>query len=106
MSVVLSELPEHERPRERLMALGVAALSEAELLALVLRSGRPGEGVVDVAARRLARFGGLDGLARARPEELAEVPGVGPAKAASLVAALRLRSLGRHPAKSRVLASA
>lgn len=90
MAVVLSALPAHERPRERLRAVGVEALSERELLALVLRNGRTGESAVDLAGSLLAAFGGLTGLARALPEELATIPGVGLAKAASLVAALRL----------------
>src|SRR5713226_7727061 len=89
MSVVLSALPVRERPRERLWALGVEALCERELLALVLRNGRKGESAVDLAGSLLGTFGDLSGLARALPEELAAVPGVGTAKAASLVAALR-----------------
>ena len=93
MSVLLSELPAHERPRERLRALGVEVLSEQELIALVIRNGRAGESAVGLAATLLARFGGINGLSRARPEELAAVPGVGAAKAASLVAAFRLGGL-------------
>ncbi len=93
MSVLLSALPAHERPRERLRALGVEVLSEQELIALVLRNGRAGESAVGLAATLLARFGGINGLSRARPEELAAVPGVGAAKAASLVAAFRLGGL-------------
>ena len=88
--MVLSALPVSERPRERLRALGAESLSERELLALVLRNGRKGESAVDLAGSLLATFGGLSGLARALPEELAAIPGVGIAKAASVVAALRL----------------
>lgn len=87
---MLSALPQHERPRERLKALGVESLSERELLALVLRNGRTGESAVDLAGSLLATFGSLNALAQALPEELAAVPGVGLAKAASLVAAFRL----------------
>ena len=93
MAVVLSALPERDRPRERLRAIGVGALSERELIALVLRNGRTGESAVDLASTLLAAFGGLSGLAQALPEELAQIPGVGPAKSASLVAALRLGAL-------------
>ncbi|HLQ52969.1 MAG TPA: DNA repair protein RadC [Streptosporangiaceae bacterium] len=93
MATVLSALPKHERPRERLRAVGVEALSERELLALVLRNGRTGESAIDLAGSLLAAFGGLSGLARALPEELAMIPGVGQAKAASLIAALRLGAL-------------
>jgi DNA repair protein RadC len=96
MATVLSALPKHERPRERLRAVGVEALSERELLALVLRNGRTGESAVDLAGSLLAAFGGLTGLARALPEELATIPGVGQAKAASLVAAFRLGPLACH----------
>lgn len=106
MSVVLSALPAGERSRERLRALGVEALSERELLALVLRNGRKGESAVDLAATLLATFGGLSGLACALPEELAAVPGVGTAKASSLVAALRLGMLtGRVTDQPSVLRS-
>jgi DNA repair protein RadC len=93
MATVLSALPKHERPRERLRAVVVEALSERELLALVLRNGRTGESAVDLAGYLLAKFSGLAGLSRALPEELAMVPGIGQAKAASLVAALRLGAL-------------
>lgn len=90
MSVVLSALPEHERPRERLLAIGAEALSDRELLALILRSGRSGESAVDLAGELLVRFGGVRGLAMARVEELETAAGVGPAKAAAIVAAFRL----------------
>lgn len=106
MGVAIAALPEHERPRERLLRCGVGALSERELLALVLRSGRPGESALDLATALLAEFGDLDGLSSARPEELAARPGVGPAKAASLVAALRLGRLGSLAPVPRRLGSA
>jgi DNA repair protein RadC len=93
MSVSIGELPLHVRPRERLMMRGADALTEQELIALVLRSGRVGESAVDLAAALLAEFGGIAGIAAAYPEELARRPGIGPAKAASLVAALRLGRL-------------
>jgi len=105
MPVVLSALPEHERPRERLQAVGVESLSERELLALVLRNGRTGESAVDLAGSLLATFGGLNGLARALPEELAAVPGVGSAKAGSLVAAFRLGVLAGRIIEAPVLRS-
>lgn len=79
------------------MARGAAALSECELLALVLRNGRPGESALDLASALVAEYGGLAGIAAARPEELARRPGVGAAKAAALVAAFRL---GRLAAKT------
>ena len=90
MTVRILDLPEQERPRERLWHHGAAALSTVELLALVLRQGRAGQSAVELAAALLAEHGSLAGLAAAAPEELAGRPGVGPAKAAALLAALRL----------------
>jgi DNA repair protein RadC len=89
----ISDLPAHDRPRERLDRLGVEALAERELLALVLGGGRRGESAVDVATELLGAFGGLAQLARARPEELRRRGGIGAARAAALVAAFRLGML-------------
>jgi len=98
MSIRIADLPEDDRPRERLWRKGVAALSNAELLALVLRQGRSGESALDLAARLLAENGGIDRLASAGAEELAAFPGIGPAKAAALVAAFQLsRNAGGEP---------
>jgi DNA repair protein RadC len=93
VSLPLRRLPPHERPRERLLALGPEALTERELLALVLGKGRQGESALDLAASLLVDFDGLAGLAEARPEELAQRSGIGPAKAAAIVAAFRLGRL-------------
>lgn len=90
MTVLMAAVPPHERPRERLLARGADALTERELLALVLRNGTTGLSALDLAAELLAEYGTLHALAAARPEELAMRPGVGPAKAAALVAAFRL----------------
>jgi len=86
----IKELPVPERPRERLARLGPSALSTAELLAIVLRTGVGGENVLAVASRLLARYGGIVGLARASLSELISERGVGLAKAAQLQAALEL----------------
>jgi DNA repair protein RadC len=104
--LTIKDLPESERPRERLRALGSGALSDRELIALVLRNGRRGESALDVAGKLLADFGSLDALACALPEELSRQPGVGPAKAAALVAAFRLGHGGRSQAVSMVLRGA
>lgn len=90
MAVPMAAVPPHERPRERLVARGVEALTERELLALVLRNGTRGLGALDLAAELLAEYGTLAALAAARPEELATRRGVGAAKAAALVAAFQL----------------
>jgi DNA repair protein RadC len=93
----LADLPEGERPRERLLRLGARALADRELIALVLRSGRQGESALAVAEGLLANYGSVTALARARPEELARYPGVGTAKAASLAAAFRLGAVAANP---------
>lgn len=106
MTVPMAEVPPHDRPRERLLAQGAEALSERELIALVLRNGVPGGSALDVAASLLAVFGSLAALASARPEELAHRSGIGPVKAAALVAAFQLgRRLAVEPDRRRVLRS-
>lgn len=90
MAVSMHRMPADTRPRERLAQLGVRALSDAELLALVIGTGRPGASAVEVAAELLAENRSLSELARARPEELARVGAVGHAKAAGIVAAFEL----------------
>jgi DNA repair protein RadC len=86
----ISKIPRDQRPRERLRSSGVEALNDCELLALILRHGIPGQSALELAANLLASYGGLGELARARPEELAIMPGIGAAKAAALVAAFQL----------------
>jgi DNA repair protein RadC len=86
----IRDLPVSERPRERLRERGAAALSSAELLAIILRTGTPSENVLALASRALARFGGLAGLAKASFGELCGERGVGEAKAAQVKAALEL----------------
>jgi DNA repair protein RadC len=88
--VGVAERPPNDRPRERLTAFGPAALSDAELLALLIGTGTAREGVLDVAARLLSTVGGLGALARLQASELAALPGLGPARAAEIVAALEL----------------
>jgi len=90
MTVKMMDVPVADRPRERLLRQGVGVLSDAELVAVQLGSGRTGASALDLAQRLLADWGGISGLATARPEELALVSGVGPAKAARLAAALGL----------------
>ncbi len=100
---MIAKLLPHDRPRERLWSRGVEALTERELIALVIRSGRRGESALDLAAALLAECGSLSALASARPEELATHHGIGPAKAAALLAAFRLGSLATRSAPDRPL---
>jgi DNA repair protein RadC len=84
--------PEDERPRERLIKHGPSALSDAQLLAIVLRSGDAGAkmSAVDLARTLLGHFGGFRALDRASVSELCEVKGIGPAKATEVMAALEI----------------
>ena len=86
----IRELPTTERPRERLAQRGAGGLTSAELIGLIWGSGSRGRSAVDLAADALAGHDGLTGLARATELELAALSGVGPAKAAQLVAAFEL----------------
>jgi DNA repair protein RadC len=84
------EMPSDERPRERLERYGPQALQPAELLAIILRVGVPGENVVELSHRLLRTYGGLGGLLAADLGMLCAERGVGPAKAIALKAALEL----------------
>ena len=84
------EMPEEDRPRERLMRLGAEALRDAELLAVLFRTGTRQRGAVRLADRVIRHFGDLRGLARASVEEICQVPGVGTVKAIEIKAALEL----------------
>ena len=86
----IRELPERERPREKLAASGPAALSDGELIAILLRTGVAGKNAVEVAQELLSKFGSLAGLARCDVRQLAAIKGVGPAKAVQLAAAFAL----------------
>jgi DNA repair protein RadC len=86
----ITDLAETERPRERLAALGPQALTNAELLAILLRVGVPGENAVQVGQRLLQTFGGLAGLHRADFKEVCAQHGLGEAKAAQIKAAIEL----------------
>jgi DNA repair protein RadC len=86
----IKELPPNERPRERLLNHGVNALSNAELLAIILRTGVQDENVVRVAQRLLAGYKNLAGIVQASIVELEEQKGLGPAKVAQMKAALEL----------------
>lgn len=86
----LKSLPSDARPREKLLARGPSALSDAELLALLLRTGLPGKHVVQLAQEMLDRFGGMGGLLHTSADALRQIKGLGPAKRAEMVAVLEL----------------
>lgn len=88
--ITLKDLDPSERPRERLLERGADALSNAELLAIILRTGVAGVMVTDLARDLLREYAGLSGLARASARELSQRHGLGPAKAAQLKAALEI----------------
>jgi DNA repair protein RadC len=88
--LTIKDLPPSERPRERLMSDGANALSDAELLAIFIRTGSKRETAVQLAERVLVELGGLDLLPRMTIEELRAIGGLGPAKAATVMAAVEL----------------
>ena len=107
--MAITDWPEGERPRERLLAHGPEALSDAELLAIYLRVGVRGKSAVDVARDLLAAFdGNLAALADAPLAKLAATPGIGTAKAAQLKASFELarRALAQEMASRETIFSA
>ncbi|HEU5283038.1 MAG TPA: DNA repair protein RadC [Burkholderiales bacterium] len=94
----IADWPPDRQPREKLLARGEAALSEPELLAIILRTGVRGKSAVDLARELLERFGTLHGLLEAEPEAIQISSGLGPAKSAQLRAVLALvkRALGQE----------
>ncbi|MDU0329741.1 RadC family protein [Paenibacillus barengoltzii] len=96
---MLRDLPSEERPRERMIKYGAGALSHAELLAILLRTGTRQESAVHMAQRLLAELGGLRGLVDVSLEEMTSLKGIGPAKAVQLKAGIEL---GQRLAKSRL----
>lgn len=99
VELMIRELPEGERPRERLLEQGSGALSDAELIAVMLRTGRVGASAIQMAMELLRESGGLSGLLGATPLMLRR-NGLGPAKAASLLAAIEI---GRRLAREQIL---
>lgn len=96
--IMLRDLPHEERPRERMMHYGAESLSQAELLAILLRTGTRRESAIHIAQQMLGKIGGLRGLVDLSIEELTEINGIGPAKAVQLKAGIEL---GRRMANSR-----
>ena len=88
--MAIIDWPEDDRPREKLLARGAGSLSDAELLAIFLRTGPRGKSAVDLARALLDKFGSLGALLGASRKEICEVPGLGQAKYAQLHAAAEL----------------
>jgi DNA repair protein RadC len=104
---MLAELPEAERPRERLLRHGPSALTNVELLAILLNTGVVGESVMTVAERLLREHGGFPGLMKLSAEELSRLHGLGPAKATKLKASMEIanRILASNPDQKPRIAS-
>ena len=88
--MLLKDLPHDARPREKLLARGPGALSDAELLALLLRTGLPGKNALQMGQELVDTFGGIGGLLHTSADALKKIKGLGPAKRAEIVAVLEL----------------
>lgn len=100
-SFTVHDLPLSERPRERLLKLGSEALSSQEVLALILGRGTKGESVIRIAEELIHKFGSLKNIAQASVEELTQITGIGPAKAAQIKAAFELSRRLEDPVDER-----
>ncbi|KRF18567.1 RadC family protein [Paenibacillus sp. Soil787] len=96
-SLMLREVPQEERPRERMLQYGAGALSHAELLAILLRTGTVSESALRLAGRILSESGGLRSLVDMSKDQLTQIKGIGDAKALQIQAGIEL---GRRLAKS------
>ena len=105
--MAIADWPAGDRPREKLMQRGAEALSDAELLAIFLRTGIVGKSAVDLARELLLRFGGLNALISASEADFCSVPGMGPAKYVQLQAVVEMakRALGEKLVRSDVFNS-
>lgn len=103
----ITDWPAMERPREKLLARGPGQLSDAELLAILLRTGQQGRSALAMARDLLGHYGGLRELLNVPPGELVRQPGIGPAKTAQIQAALELarRHLGHALQRGEALTS-
>jgi DNA repair protein RadC len=88
--MLIKDLPANTRPREKMLLQGAGALSNAELLALLIRSGTPGRNALQIGQELLEHFGGLSGLLHASSQALRSIKGLGPAKRAELGAVIEL----------------
>jgi DNA repair protein RadC len=95
----IKDWPEEDRPREKLLSKGAQALTDTELLAIIIRNGNgsTGKSAIDHARLLLAQFGGLPGMEEATPGEFKQIKGIGPAKIAQIKASLEIaRRIGNH----------
>jgi DNA repair protein RadC len=95
----IHDIPENDRPRERLLRLGPQALSDAELLALFINTGTKGENALQIGRRILNKYGSILDLSRLEPAELTKIKALGPAKAAKLAAAFELGRRAREASR-------
>lgn len=103
----IQDLPEDERPREKLFKLGPSALTDAELLAIFFRTGTVGRSAMDIGRELIQKHGSLTGVSRVTLEELSREKGLGPSKAAQLTAALELgKRLAVQQARNRTITTA
>ena len=106
-STMIRDLPPVERPRERLKGLGPSYLSNAELIAILLRTGIVGESVLSLSTRVLSQFGGIAGMARVTYGELCSLKGISEAKACQLLAAFEMgrRLVSLNPEDRNIVSS-
>lgn len=104
-SLHIKDWPEGDRPREMLLEKGPEALSDAALLAILLRTGRQGQNAIALAREMINKFGGLHGLMSTTPEDLLEIKGIGKAKLAQILAAMEIvkRQLRQPLAKINII---
>ncbi len=105
--MAITDWPIAERPREKLLSLGASRLSDAELLAIFLRTGTRGRSAIDIARNLLTTFSSLSDLLGADPARLRQAPGIGDAKTAQLLAAMELarRTLAEELSRGDALSS-
>ena len=106
-TTMIRDLPHSERPRERLQKYGASALSDYELIAILLRNGSMGESVLNLSTRVVSEYKGLGGVAKASYGELCGLHGIGDAKACQILAAIELakRFMSLHPEARAVIRS-
>ena len=103
---MINEMADDDKPREKLIQKGASALSDAEILALFLGTGRQGVSVVELAREIIGNFGSLRNLSRSTVEELCQINGIGKAKAAQLCAVFEFgRRLAREPFSEKAIQS-